>query len=589
MKTQKQKSVASRILSYALRHKVVFFPGLLCVVVGTALGMIAPTLVGNAVDYAVTGGTDFGKIALYCTVITACVSASGLLVWGGNLLLSHLAFLTVRDIREELFGKLLTLPLSVVERHSRGDLMNRMCTFGENLSDGLYQCILQLSAGAVTLTVTVVCMYLLNWAIATVIVCLTPVSALVAVRLAKRNRKTFAKQSENMGAMSGMSEESISGTRILRAYGRRADSEARFEDVNRALFKSGLSSQFAGACVNPCSRFVNNVIYAVVVCAGGIFVLGSGAGGWTAGIGAVLSVGALSAFLAYANQFARPFNDMTSVTAELQTASAAGRKIFELLDLPDEDKGGSFPVDLPVDGIEFKDVSFSYTPEKPFIEGLSFRAEAGQKVALVGTTGSGKTTLINLIMRFYDITGGELVYDGEDIRKFARADVRRSFGMVLQDTWLFGGTVRENIAYGKPDATDEEIRAAAEAAHLDKFISTLARGYDTVIGGDGEELSEGQKQLIAIARVFLASPEMLILDEATASVDAVTERAVQSAFARLLRGKTTFVVAHRLSTVRDSDLIVVMDKGKILEKGTHDELVARGGFYTQMLRAAGEE
>lgn len=589
MKRVKERSVISRILAYALRHKGVFFSGLLCVVAGTALSMIAPILVGRAIDFVVKGGTDFAAVARYCVIITACMSASGLLVWSGNALLSSLAFLTIRDIREELFGKLLSLPLAAIEKRSRGDLMNRMTTFGENLSDGLYQGVLQLSAGAVTLAVTLICMYTLNWAVATIIVLLTPFSALVAAHIAKKNRVTFRKQSENMGRFSGMAEEFIAGGRILRSYGRVADSEAKLEKINGDLFVSGLASQYAGAQVNPMSRFVNNVVYAVVAVAGGMFALGSGADGWATGLNAALSVGALSAFLAYANQFARPFNDFTSVTAELQTASAAGRTIFELIDLPDEDAGGEENVGLPVESIEFKDASFSYNPAKPFIEGLSFRAEGGQKVALVGTTGSGKTTVINLIMRFYDITGGRLTFDEKDIGAFKRTSVRQSFGMVLQDTWLFGGTIRENIAYGKPDATEDEIRAAAQAAHLDKFVSTLEKGYDTVISGDGEELSEGQKQLITIARVFLASPEMLILDEATASVDAMTERAVQSAFAELLEGKTTFVVAHRLSTIRDSDLIVVMDNGRVLEKGTHDELVQNNGFYKKMLAAAGGE
>lgn len=578
-------SVMRRILSYALRHKGYFFFGLLLVVCGTALSLIAPILTGRAIDYAVPGNADLVMIGRYCAGIAACIAASGAATWSGNLLLNKLAFSTIRDIRKELYGKLLTLPLAQIEKHNRGDLMTRMSTFGENLSDGLYQGIMQLSAGAVTLIATLVCMFALNWAIAAVVVCLTPISALISAKIAKRNRTTFKVQSENMARMSGMSEEYLSGTRVLRAYGKVADSERAYAEINKELFRSGLSSQFAGACVNPVSRIVNNVVYAVVAVIGGLFIVGSANGGFAATIGAVLTVGELSAFLSYANQFAKPFNDMTSVTAELQTAASAGRKIFELTDCKDEDKGGALTVKSPVGDIELDRVSFSYT-DKPFMEDITFAALQGQKIALVGTTGSGKTTIINLIMRFYDITGGKLTFDGTDVDEFSRVSVRRAFGMVLQDTWLFGGTIKENIAYGKPDATDEEIARAAAAAHLDKFVSTLEKGYDTVISGDGEELSEGQKQLIAIARVFLTSPEMLILDEATASVDGLTERAVQSAFAKLLGGKTSFIVAHRLSTIRDSDLIVVMDKGHIIEKGTHDELVALGGYYCEMLKAA---
>ncbi len=584
-KNRGTSSVLRRILSYALRHKAMLFSGLFLVICGTALSLIAPILTGRAIDYAVPGNTDVTMIGRYCVGIAAFIAASGAAVWSGNLLLNKLAFSTIRDIRKELFGKLLTLPLARIEKHSRGDLMTRMSAFGENLSDGLYQGIMQLSAGAVTLIATLVCMFTLNWAVATVVVCLTPVSALISAKIAKRNRTTFKVQSENMARMSGMSEEYLSGTRVLRAYGKVSDSEKSFAEINKELFKSGLSSQFAGACVNPVSRIVNNVVYAVVAIVGGIFIVASANGGWAVSIGAVLTIGELSAFLSYANQFAKPFNDMTSVTAELQTAASAGRKIFELIDGKDEDKGGALTVKSPVGDIEFDRVAFSYT-DKPFMEDITFAARQGQKIALVGTTGSGKTTVINLIMRFYDITGGKLTFDDTDVDEFSRVSVRRAFGMVLQDTWLFGGTIRENIAYGKPDATDEEIARAAAAAHLDKFVSTLEKGYDTIISGDGEELSEGQKQLIAIARVFLTSPEMLILDEATASVDGLTERAVQSAFAELLGGKTSFIVAHRLSTIRDSDLIVVMDKGHIIEKGTHDELVALGGYYCEMLKAA---
>ena len=421
MKTKERYSVTLRILSLALRHKKTFIFGLAAVVVGTALSMIAPILVGHAIDYVAFGGTDFEMITRYCVIITACVTASGVLVWCGNVLLSNLAYLTVRDLRKRLFSKLLTLPLSVIERHSRGDLMNRMSTFGENLSDGLYQGVLQLSAGAVTLLVTLVCMYTLNWAVATLIVLLTPLSAFVAAKIAKRNRVTFAEQSENMSRLSGAAEEYFSGSRVLRAYGRVDESAEEVEKINRDLFGSGVRSQFAGALVNPVSRFVNYIVYAAAAIVGGIFVIGSGAGGWADGIGATLTVGALSAFLTYANQYARPFNDVTSVTAELQTASAAGRTIFALLDEADEDKGGTEKVELPVSSIEFENASFSYNPKTPFIEGLTFRAEEGQKIALVGTTGSGKTTVINLIMRFYDITGGRLEFDGKDIESYPRA------------------------------------------------------------------------------------------------------------------------------------------------------------------------
>ena len=588
-KVRKEKfSVISRILGYALKHKSCFIPGMALVIIGTALSLLAPVLTGMAIDSAVEGGTDFSVIARYCVIIAACVAISGISVWTGNILLSRLSFLTVRDIRRELFDKLLSLPLSRIERHSRGDLMTRMTAFGENLSDGLYQGIMQLSAGLVTLLMTIVCMYVMNWAVATLVVLLTPVSAFVSAAIAKRNRVTFAKQSVNMEKMSGLAEEHLSGTRVLRSYGRVEESEEQFAKINRELFKSGLSSQFAGALVNPVSRIVNNIIYAVVAIVGGVFIIGSDPGGWASNIGAGLTLGGLSAFLAYANQFAKPFNDVTSVTAELQTAASAARRIFELTDQADEDKGGTMSVAHPVSGIEFRDASFSYS-DKPFMEHITFAAKQGQKIALVGTTGSGKTTIINLIMRFYDITGGRLIFDGNDIENYPREGVRRAFGMVLQDTWLFNGSIEENIRYGKLDATHEDVVEAAKAAYVHRFVQTLPGGYDMVLNEEASNVSQGQKQLLTIARAILADPKILILDEATSSVDTRTEVRIQKAMDNLMQGRTSFIIAHRLSTIRDADLILVMKDGDIIEQGSHEELLAKNGFYAELYNSQFEK
>lgn len=582
----KSTSVIFRLARYAARHKVSLIAGLGFIALGSVLSLFVPLLVARAIDTIVITAdgvyVDGAAIARYAAFAATSAALSGFFIWLSNLLLSGAAIRMTKDVRSELFGKLLTVSMAKLDRYSRGDLMARMTAFGESLSDGVYQGVMQLSSGVVTLAVTIILMFTLNWAVSLVVIALSPVSAIVSYKLAKRNRVTFKRQSENISEMSGLAEEYIAGNRVTRAYGRRLAAEADFSIINKKLYESGLSSQFAGALVNPVSRIVNNVIYAAVAVVGclltGFYLSGD--------IGMSMTVGALSAFLAYATQFAKPFNDVTSVTAELQTAAASARSIFEIIDISDDGIGGDVNVCPPISGIEFIGGEFSYDG-KPFIRDLDFSVERGQRVAIVGTTGSGKTTVINLIMRFYDLSSGKCIFDGRNIEQYRRASVRRHIGMVLQDTWLFEGTIRENIAYGKPDASDEEIAAAARAAHLDGFIGTLKNGYDTVISGDAEELSEGQKQLITIARIFLTSPEILILDEATASVDALTETAVQAAFAEVLDGKTTITVAHRLSTVRNSDIIYVMDGGKIAERGTHENLAASGGIYSRMLAASG--
>lgn len=486
------------------------------------------------------------------------------------------SFRTIRDLRREAFKKLNVVPLSYIDSNSHGDLMSRVGNDVDQISDGLIQGFSQLFGGIVTIVGTLVFMLTYNWLIAVIVVVLTPISLFVAYFIAKGCHDTFAKQAEKRGELSGLVTEMTSNQRVVKLFGYEKRAEERFAVINRELKISGQNAAFFSALVNPSTRFVNNVIYAVVCILGAWLVI---RGQGILGMGA-FTVGGLSCVLSYAIQYTKPFNEITGVVTELQTATAAADRVFNLLETENQSSDEGFPDLENVKGnIEIDNVYFSYVKSNPLIQGFSLSVKNGKRVAIVGPTGCGKTTLINLLMRFYDPDSGTISVDGKNVKEVTRRSLRLNYGMVLQDTWLKHGTVRENIAYGRPDATDEEIIAAARAAHIHNFIMHLENGYDTVLGDDGGNVSQGQKQLLCIARVMLTHPPMLILDEATSSIDTRTELKIQQAFEMLMKGKTSFIVAHRLSTIKNADLILVMNKGNVIEKGTHDELIEKHGFY----------
>ena len=487
-----------------------------------------------------------------------------------------MAFEGLADKLGEAFKKLNVVPLSYIDSNSHGDLMSRVGNDVDQISDGLIQGFSQLFGGIVTIVGTLVFMLTYNWLIAVIVVVLTPISLFVAYFIAKGCHDTFAKQAEKRGELSGLVTEMTSNQRVVKLFGYEKRAEERFAVINRELKISGQNAAFFSALVNPCTRFVNNVIYAVVCILGAWLVI---RGQGILGMGA-FTVGGLSCVLSYAIQYTKPFNEITGVVTELQTATAAADRVFNLLETENQSSDEGFPDLENVKGnIEIDNVYFSYVKSNPLIQGFSLSVKNGKRVAIIGPTGCGKTTLINLLMRFYDPDSGTISVDGKNVKEVTRRSLRLNYGMVLQDTWLKHGTVRENIAYGRPDATDEEIIAAARAAHIHNFIMHLENGYDTVLGDDGGNVSQGQKQLLCIARVMLTHPPILILDEATSSIDTRTELKIQQAFEMLMKGKTSFIVAHRLSTIKNADLILVMNKGNVIEKGTHDELIEKHGFY----------
>ena len=535
--------------------------------------LLAPVLSGKAVDMILgPGQVDFAGLGKIAIAMAATIACTALAQWLMNVVNNRITFQVVRDMRVRAFEQLEILPLKYMDAHRPGDAISRITTDVEQFSDGLLMGFTQLFSGVLTILGTLLFMLSENVPITLVVVCITPLSLVVASFLAKRSYKYFQGQSTVRGEQTALVNEMIEGQKVVQAFGHEAESLAAFDEVNGRLQSVSLKAIFFSSMTNPATRFVNNIVYAGVGLVGALYAVGGG-----------ISIGQLSIFLSYANQYTKPFNEISGVVTELQNALACAARVFELLDAEDQVPEAENAKVLETDGhVELKDVSFRYLPDRPLIEGLDLDVKPGQRIAIVGPTGCGKTTLINLLMRFYDVNGGAITVSGDDIRNVTRASLRGSYGMVLQDTWLRAGTVRENIAYGKPDATDEEIVAAARAAHADSFIRRLPEGYDTVIAEDGGNISQGQKQLLCIARVMLCLPPMLILDEATSSIDTRTEVRIQAAFARMMQGRTSFIVAHRLSTIREADVILVMKDGHIVEQGDHDTLLAQGGFYAKL-------
>ena len=581
MKTKKEKRGAGAIgmlLRYARPYLPAVLLALLCSLIQIAATLAAPVIIGSTVDYIIgEGNVDFGIILKNAAVLGALVVTVMIFQYLSTLLINFASFRTIRDLRRYAFRKLNNLPLSYIDSSSRGDLMSRVGSDIDQISDGLIQGFSQFFSGIVTIVGTLAFMLTYNWLIAVVVVLLTPLSLFVAYFIARGCHNMFAMQAKYRGVLSGFVTEMLTGQRVVKLFGYEKRAEERFGKINSELKTWGQNAAFYSAMVNPCTRFVNNVVYVVVCMIGAFLVIrGHGAEG-------ALTVGGLSCCLSYATQYTKPFNEITGVVTELQTATAAATRVFDLLGAPDQPSDADLPELSCADGnISIENVYFSYVKERPLIEGFSLEAKSGERIAIVGPTGCGKTTLINLLMRFYDVESGTIKIDGQDISGVTRASLRRNYGMVLQDTWLRRGTVRENIAYGRPDATDEEVIAAARAARIHDFIMKLECGYDTVLGDDGGNISQGQKQLLCIARIMLTHPPMLILDEATSSIDTRTEIMIQQAFDRLMQGKTSFIVAHRLSTIKNADVILVMNKGNIIEKGTHRELLRAGGFYASL-------
>lgn len=579
MKNKKSgKTTVGRVLEYIGRYKYLLPVSIFLALVFTSLSLYIPILIGDAIDFVAEGdAVNFDGVLRSLGLAAALIGIAALAQWLMSVINNRIAFFVTRDIRNEAFAKIQKLPLSYIDTTSHGDTVNRVINDTDRFSEGLLLGFTQVFTGVLTILGTLCFMIMISWQVALAVVLLTPLSIFIARFIGGRTFNMFRARSESEAKAASFIDEMVANQKLVRAFGREDEAVSSFGDIGRELEKNSLQAIFMSSLTNPTTRFVNNIVYAAVALIGALLVMGS-----DPEAGAVLlTIGEFSALLSYTNQYTKPFNEISGVFAEFQNALASAARVFDLIE--EESETEEAPDAVSLDGVsgevELRDVEFSYVPEKELIRDLSLKVEPGQRIAIVGPTGCGKTTLINLLMRFYDVNSGEIRVDGVDIRRTTRHSLRASYGMVLQDTWLCGGTVRENIAFGRPDATDEEIVAAAKSAHAHSFIKRLEHGYDTILGEGGEGLSQGQKQLICIARIMLTSPPMLILDEATSSIDTRTEMRIQRAFSEMMVGRTSFIVAHRLSTVREADAILVMRDGKIIETGRHEELLANGGFY----------
>ena len=570
---QQRKATLNRVLHKIRPYSAFVVCSLLVAAVSVAAQLYIPILCGDAIDKMLgKGNVDLAGVLRIAVSILVVAAVAALAQWLLSVCNNRITFSVSRDLRNEALRKIQTLPLSYLDSHPSGDIVSRMVADVDTFADGLLMGFTQLFSGILTIFGTLLFMLRENVPITLVVVCITPLSLVVAGFLAKRSYGYFQSQSTVRGKQTALVNEMIEGQKVVQAFGHEAESLAAFDEVNGQLQDVSLKAIFFSSLTNPATRFVNNIVYAGVGLVGALYAVRGG-----------ITIGQLSVFLSYANQYTKPFNEISGVVTELQNALACAARVFELLDAEDQVPEAENAAALQPDGhVQLQDVSFRYLPDRPLIEGLSLDVQPGQRIAIVGPTGCGKTTLINLLMRFYDVNSGSIKVSSTDIRDVTRASLRGSYGMVLQDTWLRAGTVRENIAYGKPDATMDEVIAAAKAAHAHSFIRRLPDGYDTVIAEDGGNISQGQKQLLCIARVMLCLPPMLILDEATSSIDTRTEVRIQKAFARMMQGRTSFIVAHRLSTIREADVILVMKDGHIVEQGSHDQLLAQGGFYAKL-------
>lgn len=573
---KKNLKTFGKVLSYLKIYRIHFILSLIFTAISVALTLYVPILVGDAIDLAVgSDNVDMAGISRILLKIGISVAVTALLQWIVNALNNRMTYGIVRNIRHEAFVRLQNVPVSYIDSHRTGEIVSRMITDVDQFSDGLLMGFTQFFSGIMTIIGTLIFMVRISLPITLIVVLVTPLSLFVAAFIAKKTYAMFRLQSELRSEQTSLIDEMISGHKVVLAFNRESAVQKDFDELNHKLTKASLRAIFFSSTTNPSTRFVNGLVYALVALSGALICIGGGA---------AVTVGMLSSFLSYATQYTKPFNEISGVVTELQNALACAERVFELIEAPlqtPDTEGTDTPVAAKGD-IVFDHVAFSYTDDRPLIRDFNFEVHAGQHIAIVGPTGCGKTTLINLLMRFYDVKAGTIRLDGVDIREIPRHRLRSFYGMVLQDTWLSSGTIRDNIAFGKPDATDEEVIAAAKAAHAHSFIRRLPEGYQTVIGEDGGVLSQGQKQLLCIARVMLCDPEMLILDEATSSIDTRTEIRIQKAFTTAMEGKTSFIVAHRLSTIKGADRILVMRDGNIVEQGKHEELLAKGGFYAEL-------
>ena len=578
MKRDSAKSaVLSRALEYVGRYKAYLWVSLFLSAVSVAATLYIPILTGQVIDLLIgQGAVKFSAMVPLLVRIGILIALGAAAQFFTGTCNNRLTYCTVRDIRNDAFRHLQRLPISYLDSHASGDVVSRVITDVDQFADGLLMGFTQLFTGILTILGTLGFMYSVNWIIATAVVVITPLSLVAASFIAKNTYKMFSLQTKIRGEQTSLIDEMLTQQKVVRAFGMEQPVQTHFDEINGRLRGASLRAVFFSSLTNPSTRFVNSLVYACVGVAGALTSIATG------GVG--LSIGSLSAFLSYANQYTKPFNEISGVVTELQGALACAQRVFELIDAPEETPDSPSAKKLePVTGsVEIQDVSFSYVPEKPLIRHFNLKVAPGQRVAIVGPTGCGKTTLINLLMRFYDVNDGKIVLSGQSIVDVTRESLRESFGMVLQDTWLKTGTVRDNIRMGREDATEEEIVAAAKAAHAHGFIQRLPNGYDTVLTEDGGSLSQGEKQLLCITRVMLSIPPMLILDEATSSIDTRTEQRIQRAFEKLMHGRTSFIVAHRLSTIQNADVILVMNAGNVVEQGTHEELLQKGGFYAKL-------
>ena len=578
---ENRKETLARVLRFAKPYRWYLLAALVSAVLSVSLTLYAPVLIGRGIDQIIAPGKVYFDNLLPILIELGIVAVlAAIFQWLLTLCTNIVTYKTVRDLRSAAFEHMEELPLSNIDSRPHGDIISRIINDIDSVSDGLLQGFSQLFTGIITIAITLVYMLAINFKVGLVVVVITPLSLFVASFIAKHSFDMFRRQSAIKGQLSGCIEELVGNQKVVKAFSYEERAQQQFDRINHQLYDVGVKAQFYSSLTNPCTRFVNGVVYAAVAIVGALSCIAGG-----------FSVGALSSFLTYANQYTKPFNEISGVITELQTAIASAKRVFDIIDEPvqqPDEPDAAHPTGCEGQ-IEIDRVSFSYEKSHPLIRDFHLQIKPGQRIALVGPTGCGKTTMINLLMRFYDVDAGEIRVDGQPIKKIGRDSLRSLYGMVLQDTWMFKGSVRDNIAYGKPDATDEEVVAAAKAAHAHSFIMRLPQGYDTVLAEDGGNISQGQKQLLCIARAMLTKPSMLILDEATSSIDTRTEIKIQQAFAQMMEGHTSFVVAHRLSTIREADCILVMKDGQIIEQGTHDSLLAQGGFYADLYNSQFEK